>query len=403
MKKFKLKMSVTVQIFLALVLAIVVGCLLQGNTHFAITYISPIGTIFLNLLKFIVVPLVLFSIVTGILSMKDISKVGKLGLRTLVYFTLTTIFAVVMGLVVSTLMRGCFPLIQIPTSGVMDVPQITLMDQLVAIFPRNIIEPFSFTLMMQVIVIALFFGFAIVHVGEKAQMVRDFFLSFNEVISKVLSYIMAIAPIGVFCMLTPVVATNGPSVIRSYAVLIGVVYFCFVLHALLVYTPCVALLGKCSPLKFFKQLFPAMLFAFSSDSSVATLPYTMKSAESLGVRKDVGSFVLSLGATINMDGVAIYLGAISVFMATCCGIDLSLQQYVAIALSATIASIGTPGVPGGCLALMAMVFASAGIPVECVAVAAGIDRIIDMGRTTMSITGDASCAVIMQRFGGAGE
>ena len=140
-----------------------------------------------------------------------------------------------------------------------------------------------------------------------------------------------------------------------------------------------------------------MLFAFSSDSSVATLPYTIDYAEKLGVKRGIGSFVLSLGATINMDGVAIYLGVTAVFIATCCGIDLTMQQYLALALSATVASVGTPGIPGGSLALMAMVFASAGIPIEGVAIAAGIDRIVDMGRTTMSITGDASCAVVMQK------
>ena len=170
------------------------------------------------------------------------------------------------------------------------------------------------------------------------------------------------------------------------------------LHARLVYAVCVALLARINPLRFFREMAPAMLFAYSSDSSVATLPYTMQCTERLGVKKDLGSFVLSLGATINMDGVAIYLGVTSVFIATCCGMDLNMQQYLAIALSATIASIGTPGVPGGSLALMAMVFASAGIPIEGVAIAAGIDRIVDMARTTMSITGDASCAVIMQRF-----
>jgi Na+/H+-dicarboxylate symporter len=153
-----------------------------------------------------------------------------------------------------------------------------------------------------------------------------------------------------------------------------------------------------NPIHFFKGMSPAMLFAFSSDSSVATLPYTMECTRKLGVKKDLGDFVLPLGATINMDGVAIYLGVTSVFIAHCCGMDLTMNQYIAIAISSTIASIGTPGIPGGSLALMAMVFASAGIPVEGVAIAAGIDRLVDMARTTMSITGDASCAVVLQRF-----
>lgn len=399
MLKFNKKPSLTALILIALVLGFIAGFLLQNHADFAVKYIQPIGDIFLNLLKFIVVPLVLLSIICGIISMKDVTKLGKLGVRTLVYFMLTTVFAVSLGLVLSTLMKNIFPVIEIPRNGsAMEVPKITLMDQIVGIFPKNMFEPLSTSNMMQVIVIALFIGFAIVKVGEKAKLATDVIMSFNEIVTKILSFIMAMAPIGVFCMLCPAVAANGPSILGSYAVLIGVAYLCFAIHAIVVYASCVKVLGKMSPVKFFKEMVPAMLFAYSSDSSLATLPVSMKCTQKLGVPKDIGSFVLSLGATINMDGVAIYLGVTSVFIATCCGIDLTVQQYLAIALSATIASIGTPGVPGGSLALMAMVFASAGIPIEGVAIVAGIDRIIDMARTTMSVTGDASCAVIMAHY-----
>ena len=397
------KLSLTAQIGLALVLAVVAGVLLGNQADFVNQYIKPIGTIFLNLLKFIVVPLVLFSVMAGILSMNNISKVGRLGFRALLYFMATTLFAVTLGLVIPSLLKGFFPLIQIHSdtaAGNIEVPHLSVMDQIVGMFPSNIIAPVSSMAMMQVIVIALFFGIAMVHIGEKGEMARKVTLSFNDVVCKILEYIMALAPIGVFCMMTPVVVDNGPSVLGSYAALLVLAYLCFAIHAGVVYSSAVGLLGGLSPLKFFKGMQPAMLFAFSSDSSVATLPYTMQCAEKLGVNKDVSRFVLSLGATINMDGVAIYLGVTSVFMAACCGIDLTMNQYMAIAFASTVASIGTPGIPGGSLALMAMVFASAGIPVECVAVAAGIDRIIDMGRTVMSVTGDASCAVVMQRFVG---
>lgn len=396
MKKF----SVTSQIAIALVLAVIVGYFMQGCPEVAEEYIKPFGTIFLNLLKFIVVPLVMFSIIAGILSMEDVKKVGKLGVRTLIYFMLTTIFAVSLGLFVSTCLKGYFPVINISTdaANVPEVVNVTLMDQFVNFFPKNILEPISTTSMMQVIVIACFFGIAIVHVGEKAKSLRELCLSANEVVAQILSYIMAVSPIGVFCMLTPVVAVNGPQVLGSYAALIGTDYLCFFIHALIIYAPCVYIFGKCNPVRFFKKMAPAMLFAYSSDSSVATLPYTMKCSRDLGVREELGNFILSLGATINMDGVAIYLGVTSVFIANCVGMDLNMNQYLAIALSATIASIGTPGIPGGALALMAMVFASAGIPIEGVAIAAGIDRLVDMARTTMSITGDASCAVIMEHY-----
>lgn len=397
----KKKLSLTAQIGIALVLAVIAGVLLRNQAEFVNEYIKPIGLIFLNLLKFIVVPLVLFSIMAGILSMNDISKVGRLGLRTLIYFITTTLFAVTLGLVVPSLVKGFLPTIHISTEAIaeaVETPHLTMMDQIVAMFPDNLLTPINSMAMMQVIVIALFFGIAMVHVGEKGAMARKVTLSFNDVVCKILEYIMALAPIGVFCMLTPVVVENGPSVLGSYAALVALAYFCFVVHAGLVYSSAVWFLGGLSPLKFFKGMQPALLFAFSSDSSVATLPYSMQCTEKLGVSKDIGRFVLSLGATINMDGVAIYLGVASVFMANCCGIDLSMSQYMAIAFASTIASIGTPGIPGGSLALMAMVFASAGIPVECVAVAAGIDRIIDMGRTVMSVTGDASCAVVMQKI-----
>ena len=397
------KLSLTTQIGIALLLAVLAGILLSDHADFVNSYIKPFGIIFLNLLKFIVVPLVLFSIMAGILSMNDIKKVGHLGLRALVYFMVTTLFAVTLGLVIPSLLKGFLPLIEInpdATTEIVKLPNMSVMDQLVGMFPDNVITPISSMAMMQVIVTALLFGIAMVHIGDKGEMARKVTLSFNDVVSKILDYIMKLAPIGVFCMLTPVVVDNGPSVLGSYAALLILAYLCFAIHAGLVYSSAVKVLGKMSPLKFFKNMQPAMMFAFSSDSSVATLPYSMQCTEKMGVRKDVGRFVLSLGATINMDGVAIYLGVASVFMATCCGIDLSLSQYMAIAFASTIASIGTPGIPGGSLALMAMVFASAGIPVECVAVAAGIDRIIDMGRTVMSVTGDASCAVVMQRLTG---
>ena len=401
----KIRLSLTTQIAAALVLSIIAGILLQGHPGFTNEFIKPFGTIFLNLLKFIVAPLVLFSIMAGILSMNDMGKLGKLGVRALLYFTFTTLIAVTLGLVVSTLVKDWVPTINLhieKTGEGANMPEFTLMDQIVNMFPDNILTPLSTMAMIQVIVTAILFGVAIVHVKEKGEPARKLVLSLNEVVGRVLYYIMAVAPIGVFCMLTPVVVDNGPSVLGSYAVLVVLAYSCFLIHVLCVYSPLVYFLGGMSPIRFLKEMQPAMLFAFSSDSSVATLPYSMECTRKLGVDRGIGSFVLSLGATINMDGVAIYLGATSVFMATCCGIDLSINQYLAIAFAATVASIGTPGIPGGSLALMAMVFASANIPVECVAVAAGIDRIIDMGRTVMSVTGDASCAVVMQKSVGKG-
>lgn len=393
------KTSLTFQIFIALVLGVVAGLLMQHCSDVAVKYIKPFGVIFLNLIKFIVVPLVMLSIICGIISMKDVSKLGKLGGKSLLYFFCTTMIAATLGLVISTFFKNGFPMIDLPTENIVgnESPQLDVMQQIVDIFPGNFIDPMFSMNMMQVIVIAVFIGLAIVMVGEKAKPAADVLVSFNEIVNRILAMILAIAPIGVFCLLCPVIAVNGPSVLSSLAVLIGISYLCFVIHAVVVYGSSVRLFGRMSPWKFFKAEFPAMLFAFSSDSSVATLPVNMKCTQKMGVPKSIGDFVLSLGATINMDGVAIYLGVASVFIANCYGIDLTMGQYIAIAFSSTIASIGTPGIPGGSLALMAAVFASAGIPMEGVAVVAGIDRIIDMGRTMMSVTGDAACSVVVSR------
>ena len=228
------KLSLTAQSGIALVLAVIAGILLGNHADFVNTYIKPLGIIFLNLLKFIVVPLVLFSIMAGILSMNDVSKVGRLGLRALLYFMATTLFAVTLGLVVPSLLRGILPTIHISTDATAEsiaTPHLSVMDQIVNMFPNNILEPVSSMAMMQVIVMALFFGIAMVHIGEKGEMARKVTLSFNDVVGKILEYIMALAPIGVFCMLTPVVVENGPSVLGSYAALLVLAYFCFAVHA----------------------------------------------------------------------------------------------------------------------------------------------------------------------------
>ena len=394
------KIHLTQQIVIAFVLAIVAGCLLQGYSEFVNAFIKPFGIIFLNLLKFIVAPLVLLSIVVGIISTKNLSSLGKIGFYTLVYFMFTTVLATVLGLLIPTVLKGCLPLIKIPETNITTPvsQKFSLVEQIIDFFPNNPIAPFYSAIMIQVIVIAVVFGVAIVHVGANAEPVRNLVLSLNEVVQKILKYIMCLAPIGVFCMLTPVVVNNGPYVLGSLAAVIAMAYGCFLIHALVVYLPCICLLGRYSPLEFLKRMQPALIFAFSSDSSVATLPYSIKSTEKMGVKRDIGSFVLSLGATINMDGVAIYLCVSAVFMAACCGIVLTPGMYLSIAFMATVASIGTPGIPGASLTFMAMLFAYVGIPVECVAVVAGIDRIIDMGRTVMSVVGDASCAVIVQRL-----
>ena len=252
--------------------------------------------------------------------------------------------------------------------------------------------------MLQVIVMALLIGFAVILIGESASAAVNGINRWNDIFMKVMEMILKLSPLGVFALLCPVVAENGAKVIGSLAMVLLAAYIGYLLHAIVVYSLTVHTLGGLSPIEFFKGMMPAILFAFSSASSVGTLPLNMECTEELGASKEVSSFVLPLGATINMDGTAIYQGVCAIFIASCYGIHLTLSQMVKIVLTATLASVGTAGVPGAGMIMLAMVLASVGLPIDGIALVAGVDRIFDMGRTTLNITGDASCAIIVSNF-----
>ena len=388
------KKPLALWIFTGLALGIVAGMLLMGRPDIAEIYIKPFGTLFLNLLKFIVVPIVLFSIMNGVISMKDIKKVGSIGGKTVIYYMCTTFFAVTLGLLIANLFKKGFPVLSTSSLEYTAAETPSFIQTLIGIFPSNIIQPMAEASMLQVIVVALLFGFGTI-VGE---VFGNFVESANDVSIAVMSFIIKLSPIGVFCLITPVVAANGPQILGSLAFVLLVAYIGYILHASLVYSLTVKSLAGIGPLKFFKGMAPAMIMAFSSASSVGALPLNLECAEKLGARKEVASFVLPLGATINMDGTAIYQGVCAVFIASCYGINLTLSQQIVIILTAVLASVGTAGVPGSGMIMLAMVLQSVGLPVEGIALVAGIDRLFDMGRTTVNITGDAACAVIVSHL-----
>lgn len=395
-QKPKAKMTLTIWILVALVLGVIAGLLLQGSPAIADTYIKPFGTVFLNLIKMIVVPVVLFSIMAGVISLQDIKKVGAIGGKTVAFYILTTAFAVTLGLLFANLLQvgsGYQLSAESLTAyeGATEAPSI--IDTLVNIFPSNAIAPLAEASMLQVIVISLFFGFGIILAGDKGAPAATFVESFSEVCIKIMGLVIKLSPIGVFALITPVVANNGPSVLLPLLKLIGVAYLVSIIHMVLVYSGAVKIIAKLSPVKFFKGMAPAMLFAFSSASSVGTLPFNLECTEKLGAKKEVASFVLPLGATINMDGTAIYQGVSAIFIAQIFGINLTLGQQITIILTATLASIGTAGVPGAGVIMLAMVLESVGLPLEGIALVAGVDRILDMARTTVNITGDAACTM----------
>ena len=394
----KKKMSLAMQIFIAMLLAIFAGLLLQGRAEFATNFIKPFGTIFLNLVKFIVVPIVLFSIMCGIISMKDIRKVGSIGLKTVAFYLCTTAFAVTIGLIGGNLFKGLFPVIATTDLAYEAKEATSFMDTLVNIFPSNFFKPLVDANMLQVIVMAVLMGFSIILVGEKNARVVSAFNDLNDIFMKCMELILKLSPIGVFCLLCPIIATNGTAIIGSLAMVLLTAYICYVFHAVLVYSLSVRAMGGMSPAKFFKGMMPAIIFAFSSASSVGTLPINLDCTQKLGAKREVASFVLPLGATINMDGTAIYQGVCAIFIAACYGIDLTLGQMATIVVTATLASIGTAGVPGAGMVMLAMVLTSVGLPVDGIALVAGVDRIFDMGRTCVNITGDAACAIVVSNM-----
>ena len=394
----KKHMSLAMQIFVATLLAIFAGVLLQSQADFANNFIKPFGTIFLNLVKFIVVPIVLFSIMCGIISMSDIRKVGVIGLKTVVFYLCTTAFAVTIGLIGGNLFKGMFPVVATTDLAYEASASASFMDTLVNIFPSNFFKPLAEGNMLQVIVMAILMGFSIILVGEKNVRVVAAFNDLNDIFMKCMELILKLSPIGVFCLLCPIIATNGPAIIGSLAMVLLTAYICYIVHAAVVYSLTVKTMGGMSPVKFFKGMMPAIMFAFSSASSVGTLPINLDCTQKLGAKKEVASFVLPLGATINMDGTAIYQGVCAIFIASCYGIQLTLPQMLTIVLTATLASIGTAGVPGAGMVMLAMVLTSVGLPVDGIALVAGVDRIFDMGRTTVNITGDAACAIVVSNM-----
>ena len=388
------KVSLTGQIGIALVLGVVAGLLL-GEA--AVPFVQPVGQIYLNLIKTVVIPVVTLSIIAGVVSLEDVKKVGRLGLRTVLFFLCTTAIAVTIGLVLANLLHaGAGFVADSQTPPVTQVTAVDFSETLINIFPSNIIAPFAQGNMLPVIVIAIFIGFGILVTGEQGRRVSQMVESLNAVFLKIMDFVIRLSPVGVFALLFPVVAQQGIGVLLPLMQLILVCYFAYALHMALVYAGAVGIFGKISPKRFFGEMGKPMLFGFSSASSVGVLPFNLEATKRLGVSEEVSGFVLPLGTTINMDGTAIYQGVCAVFIARAFGMELSLSQQLSVVLTSVLASIGTAGAPGSGMIMLAMVLQSAGLPVEGIALVAGIDRILDMGRTVVNITGDAACSIVVQ-------
>ncbi len=404
-------MSLTNRILLAMVAGIVTGSLLnlllhgsfvaEGVRLFTADFVvdglfDAVGRIFVASLKLLVVPLVLVSLICGSSSLGDSARMGPIAVKTLAFYMGTTAVAVSLALLFAAFVG---PGENVELAGEVNFQAATpppLVDVLVDIFPTNPVQAMADGKMLQIIVFALLFGYAISHAGEQGRRVASFFRDMEAVVMKMVEVLMELAPYGVFALLARLFSDMGIGAIADLAAYFFTVLAVLVFHALVVYSLLLRFFSGLSPRILLKKMRPVWAFAFSTASSGATLPITLRTVERrMGVHNSVAGFTIPLGATINMDGTAIMQGVATVFIAQVYGVELSAVAFLTVILTATLASVGTAAVPGVGLITLAMVLEQAGLPVEGIALIIGVDRLLDMVRTAVNVTGDATVSVIV--------
>lgn len=413
------KFSLTMQIMVALVAGIVVGLIINATAmtvvdgkivpidssiaRFIDEYINnglfdAIGQIFVRALKMLVVPIVFVSLVCGVCSLKDIRKLGRVGGWTMLLYLLTTALAISIALFLANIIdpgQG----FDLSSQAKFDPgTPATLKDVFIDLISPNPIKSMVEGNMLQIITFAILFGLAVVKLGERGQRVIQLFDDTNEIFMRLIMILMLLAPYGVFCLIAKVFATQGFSAFEPLLKYAGVVLLALAVHVAITYGGMLRFIGGLNPLTFFRKMEDPVVFAFSTASSNATLPITLETCEyKLGADNSIASFTVPLGATINMDGTAIMQGCATVFIAQAYGIDLSFTDYLMVILTATLASIGTAGVPGVGLVMLSMVLDQVGLPVEGIGYILGIDRILDMCRTAVNICGDAAVTCVVAK------
>jgi Na+/H+-dicarboxylate symporter len=382
------------KIVIGMILGITVGIIFGEDA----VILKPIGSLFVNTIKMLIVPLVFCSIIVGITSMQDTSKMGRIGFKAVIFYLLSTAVAISIGLALGNILQPGAGLDLVAQQAETAKATPSLTDTLVALVPTNPIGALAQGHILQIIVFAVALGVSLTLIGEKGKPAVAVFESLAEAMYKLTDLVMKLAPYGVFALMAWVAGKYGLTLLLPLMKVIGAVYLGSILHVLGVYSALILFIAKLSPVRYFRGIVDAQVVAFTTTSSAGTLPISMKCArENLGVSKGVSSFVLPLGTTINMDGTALYQGVTTLFVAQAFGIDLGMPEYITIILTATLASIGTAGVPGAGLIMLTLVLTTVGLPVEGVALIAGIDRILDMARTTVNISGDIAASVIIAK------
>ena len=392
----KARISLPTQMAIGMALGIAAGMLFpdMGSTF------KPLGQLFINLIRMVVVPLVLCTIVAGSASVGDINKLGRVASKTLIYYFGTTAVAVVLGLVFANIFNPGEGL-NIATEGLKakSATPPKMVDVFLNIIPLNPIDAMGKGNMLQVIFFAMLFGFGLSAVGERGKTVYAFFDGAAETMIKVTNMVMVYAPVGVFGLIAFTVANHGASVLLPLIKVIGVMYIACLVHVLVCYLPLVRASGITIG-TFFKMLSAPLMIAFTTCSSAAALATNLIQCQKLGASKPVASFSLPLGNTINMDGTAVYMGVVAIFVAEIYGIPMPFDKQFQVLATGILASIGSVGVPGAGLIMSTIVFTQVGIPLEGIAIIAGIDRVMDMARTTMNVLGDATGAIVVSKWEG---
>ncbi len=402
------KMSLSVRILVAMLVGAVIGILINEfgsnvqwiNDYFTNGLLEIVSAIFIKSLKMLVVPLVFVSLVCGVSSLQDSAKLGSMGIKTIGLYLFTTAIAVALALITAVLVGPGIGA-DFPTAQYTATEAPPLINTIINMVPSNPIEAMAEGKMLQVIVFAVLFGLAITQAGKAGEKVAGFFQNVNEVIMKMVTIIMKLAPYGVFALITQLMATIGLDSILPLLKYFLVVVFVLIAHATLTYTTLLRFFAGLSPIDFLKKMRAVQLFAFSTASSGATIPVSMETVtKRLGVKNSTASFTVPLGATINMDGTAIMQGVATVFIAQVYSIDLTFVQYLTVILTAVLASVGTAAVPGVGLITLSLVLQQVGLPVEGIGLIIGVDRLLDMLRTSVNVTGDATVSCIIAKSEG---
>ncbi len=404
-------MQLSSKILLGMALGIIVGLILNmisdGSdsgplTAWVVEYVfDVVGRIFIASLKLLVVPLVFVSLVCGSAAMGENVKMGRIAFKTLALYLFTTAVAITIALTLANIINPGMGIDTTATATYVAATPPSFKDVLIGIFPTNPIQAMSEGNMLQIIVFAILVGVAITQAGAAGKSTLVGFQTFNEVIMRMVTILMHLAPFGVFCLLAKLFTEEGFTAIFNLALYFMTVTLVLLIHAGVVYTSIFSFFTRLNPLTLIKNMRPAMLFAFSTSSSNATMPITLNVMEKrVGVDNSIASFTVPLGATINMDGTAIMQGVATVFIAQAYGLDLGMTEYLAVIATATLASVGTAGVPGVGLIMLSMVLQQVGLPVEGIALIIGVDRLLDMMRTVVNVTGDGMVTSVVAKSEG---